>query len=119
MLILVNTEVKFDELVFFAQVKKMPGAFWGKPSLLSLRDHLFGMEYAFSFCSEEKQLKYFEAFIKWYHEEILMDSSAYACWWSHILYTSLSDDANAFESFFGKFEQYLHDVHNLHLPEVK
>ncbi len=115
---MINTDAKFDELVFFAQVKKMPGAFLGKPSLLSLRDQLFGMEYAFSFYSKEKQLKYFELFVKWYHEEIIVDLEGYACWWSHILYTSLSDDAYAFESFFRIFEQYLHDVHNVCLPVI-
>ena len=41
------TELEFDELNFFAQVKKKPGLFLGKPSILSLRDQLFGMDYAF------------------------------------------------------------------------
>ena len=38
----------FDELKFFADVKKRPGVYFGKPSLLSLRDQLFGMEYTLS-----------------------------------------------------------------------
>ena len=43
---------EFDELKFFADVKKRPGMYFGNPSLLSLRDWLFGMEYAFS-CHQE------------------------------------------------------------------
>lgn len=113
-----NMECKFDELVFFAQVKKRPGIFLGKPSLLSLRDNLFGMEYAFSFCGPESRLKYFSQFIKWYHEETLKDLNGYACWWNHILYISGNDDAYAFDSFFNIFEQYLRDVHNVCFPEV-
>lgn len=112
-------DCKFDELVFFAQVKKKPGVFLGKPSFLSLRDQLFGMDYAFSFYNQESPLKYFHLFIEWYHKEICKDLNGYACWWNHILYVSGNDDAYAFESFLNCFEQYLRDVHNLRLPEVK
>lgn len=112
-------ERKFDELVFFAQVKKRPGVFLGKLSLLSLRDQLFGMEYAFSFYNQESPLKYFHLFIEWYHKEKLKDLNGYACWWNHILYICSNNDAYAFESFFNCFEQYLRDEHNLYLPEVK
>lgn len=111
-----NIEREFDELAFFAKMKKRPGVFLGKPSLISLRDQLFGMEYAFSFCCQESPLKYFGLFVEWYHKEILEDFNGYASWWNHILYTSMNDDAIAFESFFRKFEQYLHDVHNVDLP---
>ncbi len=75
-----NVEYEFDELVFFAQVKKRPGAFFGEVSLLSFRDQLFGMHYAFSFCYKESPLKYFDLFIKWYYKEIIRDSNGYACW---------------------------------------
>lgn len=113
-----NTERKFDELVFFAQVKKRPGIFLGRPSLQSFRDNLFGMEYAFSVCGAEIRLIYFRRFVKWYHEEILKDSNGYACWWNHILYISGNDDAYAFDVFFRIFEQYLRDVHHVCFPEV-
>ena len=115
---LTNIDSKFDELVFFAQVKRRPGLFLGKPSLVSFRDQLFGMNYAFSFYYQESPLKYFNLFVTWYHEEIIKDLNGYACWWNHILYTSGNNDACAFESFFIEFEKYLRDVHNVCLPEV-
>ena len=115
---MINKEPIFDELEFFAQVKKRPGFFLGKPSLLSFRDQLIGMEYAFSFYCQESALKYFNLFVNWYHEEILRDRNGYACWWNHILYTSGNDDVRAFASFFGIFERYLLEVHNLCFPEV-
>ena len=74
-----STECKFDELMFFAQVKKRPALFFGKPSLLSFRDQLSGMEYAFSFCYKERQLKYFYMFVEWYQKEVLKDLNGYAC----------------------------------------
>ena len=118
MIILTNMESKFDELLFFAQVKKKPGLHLGAKSLLSFRDQLYGMNYAFSFYSQEESLKYFHLFVKWYHEEVLRDKNGYACWWNHILYTSGNIDADAFDSFFRVFERYLQDVHNVRLPEV-
>ena len=111
-------ENKFDELEFFASVKKRPGLYLGKPSLLSLRDQLFGMEYAFSFYTEKSPLVYFRLFITWYNEEKLKDQNGYACWWNHILYTSGNDDAYALELFWRIFEQYLRDRHHVYLPDV-
>ena len=60
---LAKTIQSFDELDFFAQVKKRPGVFFGKPSLLSLRDYVLGMDYAFSFCTAEAPLQYFSLFV--------------------------------------------------------
>ena len=113
-----NVECNFDELLFFAKVRKLPGAFIGAPSLLAFHNMLGGMEYAFSFCSQESPLKYFNLFVTWYHEEVINDSNGYACWWNHILYTSGNNDAYAFESFFNKFEGYLQDAHKVSLPDV-
>ena len=110
---------EFDELVFFAQVKKRPGAFLGEPSLRALRDQLFGMQYAFSFYCRENPLRYFDLFVAWYHKEVLRDLNEYACWWNHILYISGNVDAYAFETFFRIFEGYLQDLHQIRLPDVK
>ncbi len=110
---------EFDELTFFADVKKSPAIYFGSPSLLSLRDQLLGMEYAFSFCKDETPLRYFRAFISWYHSELLDDQNGYACWWNHLLYTCGNDDRYAFEWFFVLFERYLHDVHQINLPTVE
>ena len=117
-MILTNSESQFDELVFFAQVKKRPGLFLGKKSLLSFRDQLFGMEYAFSFCRSDSPLVYFNHFRKWYHKEIIKDMNGYACWWNHLLYISGNDDVYAFDSFFNIFERYLRDVHHVCIPDV-
>ena len=116
-----NANGKFDELVFFAKVKKRPGLFLGTTSLLHLTHQLLGMEYAFSFYNSESPMKYFDSFVDWYHQEIL-DSrnglNGYECWWNHILYTSGNNDVYAFKSFFIDFERYLLEVHNVCLPEV-
>lgn len=114
-----ETDRGFDELAFFARVKKRPGMFLGKPSLVSLRDMLGGMRYAFSCCHQKDSLKYFDQFIAWYHREKLKDRNGYACWWNHILYTSGNNDVYAFESFFRYFEQYLREAHDLCLPQVE
>ncbi len=109
---------KFDELEFFAQVKKRPGMFLGSTSLLSLKDYLCGMGYAFSFYDEENQFKYFDSFVKWYHDTIIKDKNGYACWWNYILYISGGNDTQAFSSFFRCFEDYLIQMHNTKLPEL-
>lgn len=106
----------FDELNFFAEIKKCPNMFLGKPSLLSLRDYIFGMSYAFSVCNCDNQFKYFNSFKDWYYNN-QSDKNGYVCWWNHILYINGNDDALAFHSFFRIFEQYLKDVHNVSLPE--
>ena len=116
---LLSERKTFDELQFFAQIKHRPSAFLGKSSLISLRDQLFGMEYAFSFYTQESPLKYFNLFVKWYHKEKLKDLNGYACWWNHILYTSGNDDAYALKSFFAHFEQYLSREHDLYLPKIQ
>lgn len=108
---------KFDELEFFAEVKKCPNKFFGKPSLLSLRDYIFGMSHAFSACNRENQFVFFYSFTQWYYNN-QSDKNGYVCWWNHLLYTNGNDDAAAFHSFFRIFEQYLKDVHNVSLPEV-
>ena len=107
----------FDELSFFAEVKKRPALFFGKPSILSLRDYIFGMAHAFSACGCENQLKYFYSFTQWYYNNS-PDKNGYVCWWNHILYINGNDDAKAFYNFFDIFEKYMNDVHDLYLPEI-
>lgn len=114
-----ETEHPFNELAFFARMKERPGVFLGAPSLLSLRDQLFGMTYAFSCCGQEDALHYFHLFVEWYHEKKIQDLDGYACWWNHMLYISGHNDAMAFELFFEYFERYIYDAHRLRLPDVK
>lgn len=113
-----SMETKFDELEFFAKIKKKPGLYLGMLSLMSLRDQLFGMEYAFSFYSKESPLVYFNLFIAWYQEEMIKDLNGYACWWNHILYICGNNDSYAFGEFFRIFERYLSAIHNVYLPKV-
>ena len=108
---------RFDELLFFAQMKKCPGLYLGEPSLRSLRDHLFGMGTAFSYTAHPNPMHYFHAFIDWYHGTILEEKNGYACWWNHILYISGNNDKLAFECFYSSFERYLMEVHHISLPE--
>ena len=111
---------EFDELIFFAKVKKRPGMYLGRKSLISLRDQLFGMTYAFSVCGHSDVLKLFRGFIEYYNNKLfLTDQNGYVCWWNHILYTSGGIDDLAFDSFYRKFETYLFEEHNLVLSEVE
>ena len=112
-----ESNCKFDELKFFADVKKHPNLLFGKPSILSLKDFICGMSYAFSACDCEEQFKLFNAFTQWYYNN-QSDKNGYVCWWNHIMYISGNDDVSAFHCFFRIFEQYLKNVHNVSLPEV-
>lgn len=108
----------FDELKFLKNLKKRPGSYLGRKSLLSLRDHVFGMSYAFAVCGKGDALKYFHGFIEWYNKQLFeTDQNGYVCWWNHILYTSGNHDDMAFDSFYGKFESYLRKEHGITLSE--
>ena len=115
---MINEKRTFDELIFFAQLKKRPGAFLGQPSLMSLRDYLFGMDYAFSFSDQKDRLQFFHRFTAWYQKRYVDDENGYACWWNHMLYVCGNMDALAFDMFFAHFERYLQEVHNIRLPEA-
>ena len=108
----------FDELKFFAELKKRPGMYCRVPSLYSLRDYLTGMEYAFAFSFDDSPLRYFNAFVNRYQNEIIKDTNGYACWWNHLLYICGNDDREALERFFAEFEQYLRNEHQTGLPTV-
>lgn len=107
----------FDELQFFARIKERPALFLGRKSLIGLRDMLWGMNYAFYQCDKTDALIYHEGFVKWYLENKLEQITAYSAWWNHLLYTSGNNDDRAFDEFFRVFEEYLHEVYNLHLPK--
>ena len=109
---------RFDELQFFAKVRKMPGVWLGKPSLLSLRDQLFGMRYAFELCGQKDALNYCFSFVKWYEAGQVREENGFACWWNHMLYISGNNDEQAFDTFFRYFERYLKECRGLTLPEV-
>lgn len=109
----------FDELMLFAKFKEKPGLYFGKPSLLSLRDQLFGMNMAFGMIYHEDAFVYLHQFIRWYHENVVKDQNGYACWWNHILYTCGGNDEMAFWSFFKHFEGYLKTIHGTALPMPK
>lgn len=110
---------EFDELKFFASVKKRPGMYLGEKSLKSLRDQMWGMISAFDICGRSHAMKYAKAFMKWYNEEVLTDQNGYACWWNHILYISGNSDSLAFDTFFRKFEIFLKEKYGLTLPEAE
>lgn len=114
-----SSDINFNELQFFAEVKKRPGMYLGKQSLISFRDFIFGMMHAFHFCSCDNQFRLFNLFTDWYFENVIRDQNGYACWWNHILYVSGNDDVYAFHTFFSLFEKYLKDMHNLSLPEIE
>lgn len=121
---------EFDELLFFAILKYAPGLFLGEKNFMSLRDMLSGMSYAFVICGQQDKMKYFNDFSEWYNNKYLYHHDAeeewqktavngYECWWSHIFYTGMSLHQAAFDNFFHKFEMYLDEEHNIHLPEIE
>lgn len=114
-----DSENRFDELRFFAEVKRRPGMFLRKTSLISLRDYIFGMYYVFDIYACENQFEYFGSFTDWYFENVVRDQNGYACWWNHFLYVSGNNDDLAFHNFFREFEKYLKNYHDLCLPELE
>ena len=113
-----KTPAEFDELMFFGRMKARYGAHIGKKSILSLRDYIGGMEYAFWLMDGTYgHFKYFGEFIDWYAETYIQDRNGYAAWWNHLLYTSGNFDNLAFDAFYGCFESFLEEVHHRKLPE--
>ena len=112
-----------DELSLLRRIKARPEIFFGKKSLLSLRDFLFGVEYGISAAKNEpyrgSNLAFFDGFVAWYLRRFVRDDNGYAAWWNHLLYTSGNDDALAFDSFFRYFEQYLKEAHARGLSEER
>ncbi len=109
-------ESQWDELMWFAQIKERPALWLGSKSLLSLRDHLYGMRHAFSLCLHNDPMQYLRGFSAWYQKTVIRDQNGYGIWWNHILYTSGNCDAIAFDAFFSAFECYLAKEHGISLP---
>ena len=112
-------ENQWDELMLFAQLKERPGLYLGGKSLLSLRDHLFGMQHAFQLCFHADPMEYLRGFSAWYRETVIREENGYACWWNHILYTSANCDGAAFDAFFSAFERYLAEERGISLPAAQ
>jgi len=110
--------MKFDELAFFARVKRRPGVFFGRKSLTGLRDMLGGMQFAFAACGEKDVLRYFAEFVAKYNHCLMeKDSNGYSCWWNHLLYICGNNDELALDCFFNEFERFLNEKYGLKLPE--
>ncbi len=112
----------FDELSLLRRIKAKPGIFFGKKSLLSLRDFLWGVDYGISAATNDQlrqksNLPCFDGFVNWYIRRFVQDDNGYAAWWNHILYTSGNNDDRAFDNFFRYFEQYLKEEHSCGLSE--
>ncbi len=127
---LTSLHESFNELLFFAVVKRAPGVFLGDKNFMSMRDQLFGMRYAFEICGQVDKLKYFNGFPEWYNEKYLYRRDAeeewqktalngYECWWGHIFYTGMSLPQSAFNVFFHEFEKYLEETHGVYLPVIE
>ncbi|MBP3923327.1 MAG: hypothetical protein J6D27_10205 [Ruminiclostridium sp.] len=112
----------FNELEFFAHIKKRPGMYFGEPSLFFMRNYILGMQHAFSFCGYQDKFKYFHLFTEWYQENVINDErgyqNGYANWYTHLMYVTACHDKEALERFLREFERYLEEVHNISLPEV-
>ena len=112
----------FDEMNIYIRLKEKPALFFGRKSLLSLRDTLTGMLLGIQYSvdpsglPEEEHLPLLKGFIDWYHQTYVQDTNGYACWWNHILYTCGNDDSMAFDRFWERFEEYLVTVKHF-LPD--
>ncbi len=111
----------FDELKLFGDFKGRYGVYFGKKSLLSLRDTISGMVLSRYFDDDEQvrrksKLPYFDGFIEWYLQTYVKDGNGYAAWWNHMLYVSGNFDDAAFDLFFLRFEEYLTSIHHTALP---
>ena len=106
-------ELPFDELALLRQLKDRPGIFFGKKSLLSLRDFLWGVDYGLDIAANGQykgQTHFpilFEGFVPWYIRRYVKDENGYAAWWNHLLYISGNRDDWAFDRFFSYLEEYL------------
>lgn len=104
-----------DELQFLSSVKARPGMYFGRKSLLGLRDLLCGMELGANVLKDENEPRvtlfplFFKGFVPWYLERFVKDQNGYAAWWNHLLYISGNHDDCAFDSCFRYFEKYLNE----------
>ena len=108
--------MELEMLTMMAKMKTKPGVFFGRKSLMSLRDQLWGMMYAFDICGHEEAMKYFRSFTETYNAKLLEKGSCSA-WWHHILNESGESDEEAFDLFFRRFECFLWNEYGLKLPE--
>ena len=108
---------EFDELAFFAGVKRYTGLYMGSKSLTRLRAFLDGMYWAFAYGKKEDAFPLFHAFADWYQREVIRDENGYASWCNHMLYVSAYHEELAFDYFFKRFERYLKERYGLELPE--
>ena len=113
--------MQFDELGFFGKIKKCPGLYLGKKSLINLTHFLAGMRfcadlYTNGSLTDSCIFPYFDKFVTWYVESYVKDPNGYAVWWNHILYTSANNDDLAFDSFFHYFGLYLREQHEIVFP---
>ena len=47
------------------------------------------------------------------------DKNGYVIWWNHILYVCANSEYHAFDRFISEFEEYIAEIYNVKLPEVK
>ena len=100
---------RFDELKFFAEIKKRPGMFLGSKSINLLVAYINGIRH-----------HAYDNFNDWYMKKHkIEDKNGYVIWWNHILYVCANSDYHAFDRFISEFEEYIAEIYNVKLPEVK
>ncbi len=104
----------FDELAFLREVRAKPGMYFGKKSLLGLRDLLSAMELGADAALADTGLPkktlfpiWWNGFVPWYTERYVNDRNGYAAWWNHLLYVSGNSDDKAFDNCFRCFDEFL------------
>ena len=112
---------RFDELKFFAEIKKRPGMFLGSKSINLLVAYINGIgHHAYVNNPYISPVLIYDNFNDWYMKKHkIEDKNGYVIWWNHILYVCANSDYHAFDRFISEFEEYIAEIYNVKLPEVK
>lgn len=62
----------------------------------------------------------YDNFNDWYMKKHkIEDKNGYVIWRNHILYVCANSDYHAFDRFISEFEEYIAEIYNVKLPELK
>ena len=117
--------MNLNELQLISRIKEKPYLYFGRRSLVGLRDFLFGVRVGANAAPERPgeavtALPYYHAFIDEYSKALWQREgrNGYVCWWNHMLYVAGGSDATAFDVFFHAFERWLREERGAALPAV-
>ena len=108
---------EFNELRFWAKIKKRPELYLGQRSIVRLDIFIKGISYALNY--NHDTFSYFNGFDDWYMEKQKADiRNGYVDRKSVVQGINGNQDDVAFDFFIRYFEKYLKEIHNVTLPDV-